>query len=72
MKIAKSQVQVLHAPADEQLVDTAHPKIKRIQGEELTVEQWRALEAALLEAGDLDDSAALDWLHKVLPEFRPE
>jgi len=61
----------LHS-ADEQLGDTAHPKIKRIQGAELTAEQWRVLEAALLEAGDLDDSAALDWLHKVLPEFRPE
>ena len=61
----------LHS-ADEQLADTAHPKIKRIQGAELTTEQWRVLEAALLEAGDLDDSAALDWLHKVLPEFRPE
>jgi FlaA1/EpsC-like NDP-sugar epimerase len=61
----------LHSP-DEQLADTAHPKIKRIQGEELTAEQWRALEAALLAASDLDDSAALDWLHKVLPDFRPE
>ena len=61
----------LHA-IEEKLTDTAHPKIKRIQGSELTVERWQSLVLALQEVSKLDNTTALNWLRKVLPDFRPE
>ena len=61
----------LHA-IEEKLTDTAHPKIKRIQGSELTVERWQSLVLALQEVSKLDNATALNWLRKVLPDFRPE
>lgn len=61
----------LHA-IEEKLTDTAHPKIKRIQGSELTVERWQSLALALQEVSKLDNTTALNWLRKVLPDFRPE
>jgi FlaA1/EpsC-like NDP-sugar epimerase/UDP-N-acetylmuramyl pentapeptide phosphotransferase/UDP-N-acetylglucosamine-1-phosphate transferase len=57
---------------DEQLTNTAHPKIKHIQGGELTDEQWRTLEVALHHAMEMDDHEARKWLHKLLPEFQPQ
>jgi FlaA1/EpsC-like NDP-sugar epimerase len=57
---------------DEQLAATSHPKIKRIEGSNVSSEDWRTLQDALKDIGALDDSAAFDWLRKVLPEFRPE
>jgi len=61
----------LHA-IEEKLTDTVHPKIKRIQGSELTVERWQSLVLALQEVSKLDNTTALNWLRKVLPDFRPE
>ncbi len=57
---------------DEQLAATSHPKIKRIEGSNVSPEDWRTLQEALKDVGALEDSAALDWLRKSLPSFRPE
>ena len=57
---------------DEQLAATSHPKIKRIEGSDFSPEDWRTLQKALKDVGALKDASALDWLRKVLPEFRPE
>jgi FlaA1/EpsC-like NDP-sugar epimerase len=61
----------LHA-AEEQLSDTAHFKIKRIEGTGLSAEQWGAATGALDEIDGLDDESARAWLRKTLPDYQPE
>ena len=57
---------------DEQLTATSHPKIQRVEGSNVSSENWRTLQKALKDVGALKDASALDWLRKILPEFRPE
>jgi len=58
--------------ADERLTDTAHIKIKRIEGAGLSAEQWDAAAGILDEIDGLDDESAHDWLRKTLPDYQPE
>ena len=61
----------LHTPG-ERLADTAHVKIKRIEGAGLSAEQWGAVAGVLDEIGGLDDEGAHDWLRKTLSDYQPK
>ena len=57
---------------DELLADTAHIKIKRIEGAGLSAKQWGAAAGALDGIDGLDNESARVWLQKTLPDYQPE
>ena len=59
----------LHNPG-EQLTDTTHPKIKRIQGNSLNNADWTKLEAEL-NKGDQNQNLK-EWMQSVLPDYQPK
>ena len=61
----------LHS-ADEQLVDTSHPKIHRVTGCGIQVTEWEILNSELQNIRGANDDTALDFLKKFVPRFRIE
>tara|TARA_B100001123_G_scaffold213839_1_gene241437 strand:- start:7835 stop:9664 length:1830 start_codon:yes stop_codon:yes gene_type:complete len=60
----------LHS-ADEQLVDTSHPKIRRVEGCCIQTNEWEKLNSELKLIRGANDDTALTFLRKFVPHFRP-
>ena len=61
----------LHS-VDEELIDTPHPKIKRIQRTGIQETEWNKLLSELQGNPKQDDACALQFLKKYVPNFRSE
>ena len=59
----------LHS-ADEQLVDTSHPKIRRVEGCGIQESEWEKLNSELKLIRGANDDTALIFLRKFVPHFR--
>ena len=61
----------LHS-ANERLLNTSHPKIKRVESKPLSASQWEQLQMRLLRLDLSDDTLVLDFLKENIPNFKPE
>jgi len=60
--------ELLHT-GEEKLTDTAHSKIKRIEGAALTDGEWDRLRDGLREISELNRETAPSWLKTLIPGF---
>ena len=56
---------------DEQLADTSHSKIRRVEGCDLRESEWEKLDSEIMLIQGANDDTALDFLRKFVPHFRP-
>ena len=56
---------------DEQLADTSHSKIRRVEGYDLRESEWKKLDSEIMLIQGANDDTALDFLRKFVPHFRP-
>ena len=61
--------ELLHYP-DEELKETAHAKILRVQGPSLDAVAWNQLQSQLSLIKTLNDSDAIAWLQVATPEYQ--
>ena len=61
----------LHS-ANERLLDTSHPKIKRVESKPLSASEWEQLQMGLLQLDPSDDPSAESFLKENIPNFRSE
>ena len=61
--------ELLHYP-DEELKETAHAKILRVQGPSLDAVVWNQLQSQLSLIKTLNDSDAIAWLQDATPEYQ--
>ena len=54
----------------EQLTETSHPKIKRIQGDAFNEADWTKLQAKLRQ--DERPQNPQEWMQSMLPDYQPE
>ena len=58
----------LHS-ANERLLDTSHPKIKRVESKPLSASEWEQLQMGLLQLDSSDDPSAESFLKENIPNF---
>ena len=61
----------LHS-ANERLLDTSHPKIKRVEAQTLSDSEWEKLQSGLLQLDLSDDPSAVSFLKENIPNFKSE
>jgi FlaA1/EpsC-like NDP-sugar epimerase len=61
----------LHS-AKECLLNTSHPKIKRVESKPLSASEWEQLQMGLLQLDPSDDPSAVSFLKENIPNFRSE
>ena len=55
---------------NEQLADTSHSKIRRVEGCGLRESEWEKLDSEIMLIRGANDDTALDFLRKFVPHFR--